>query len=678
MAANNADYFRNDVQGIRTIGALLVAIFHIWIGGVSGGVDVFFVVSGYFLSIGFLRDYNAHKNPSIRGHYVRFLCRIVPPALIALLGITLLAFVFVSRPAWENQLKEIAASAVYMENWWLIKVGLDYLQRGADLSLVQHYWAVSLIGQVQLLWPLLLAFALWVARVWRRPAISVLVLILSAAAIASLVYSIVATAARPDSAYFDLRTRYWEFAIGALVGLTPGLRNNLPAAVANTLSWLGIALLVSCGFVMGSTAHFPGYAALWPISAAVLILLCGNEHHRSNAGYWLASRPLSGLGNLAFGIYLWHWPLLSIVIAALHGEKPSLALGLAIIFAATVLAFITKKLADGLNLFALPLPRAGAFAAVAIVLAISTQAGSHWIRHISEKQLIEQTSDASLGLRPSALAAHLDIPDVYDSKCHQTTTGTKPIHCAFGNQSAAFTVVLVGGSHSAHWLPALQEIAKQRDWRVISMTKSQCIFANFSDDALRIAEQPHPSCALWNQAALAEIIQLRPDAVVTIATRVVFSRPEHQVVAELIPDGYLSHFESLAAANIPVVAIRDTPWFKSDIPNCVYSPVIRDVQNCGGPREKFLHDASFAQAKTQLPQGIFLVDMTDAFCSDTQCGVTHDGILIYRDSHHITASYARTLSGALADRIAKTLPASAPNDPAGAAELATFSTSTAK
>ncbi len=168
---------------------------------------------------------------------MRFLCRIVPPALIALVGITLLAFVFVSRSAWENQLKEIAASAIYMENWWLIKVGLDYLQRGADLSLVQHFWAVSLIGQVQLLWPLLLAFALWLARVWRRPAISVLMLILSATAIASLAYSIVATATHPDSAYFDLRTRYWEFAVGALVGLMPALRNNLPAAVANTLSW---------------------------------------------------------------------------------------------------------------------------------------------------------------------------------------------------------------------------------------------------------------------------------------------------------------------------------------------------------------------------------------------------------------------------------------------------------
>ncbi len=168
-------------------------------------------------------------------------------------------------------------------------------------------------------------------------------------------------------------------------------------------------------------------------------------------------------------------------MAARHGEKPALLVGLAIISAAAVLSLMTKRIADSLNLFALPWPRAGAFAAAVIVLAISTQAGSHWIRHISEKQLAEQTRDSSLGLRPSALAAHLDIPDVYDSNCHQSTTGTAPIHCAFGKESAAFTVVLVGGSHSAHWLLALQKIAKQRDWRIISMTKSRCLFANYSD-----------------------------------------------------------------------------------------------------------------------------------------------------------------------------------------------------
>lgn len=658
MAATNEKAFRNDVQGIRTIGALLVAIFHIWVGGVSGGVDVFFVVSGYFLSTGFLRERGGGTRRAIAAHYMRFLCRIVPPALIALLGITALVFLFISRPAWENQLKEIAASAVYMENWWLIKVGQDYLQRGADLSLVQHFWAVSLIGQVQVLWPLLAAFALWLARRLRRPGASVLAALLVLAAAASFIYAIAATAAHPESAYFDLRTRYWEFAVGALIGLWPGLRDRLAPALAHALSWLGIALLMSCGFTIGATAHFPGYAALWPVTAAVLILLGGREQQRVNAGYWLAARPLSGLGNLSFGIYLWHWPLLALLLTALHGEKPSLPMGLAIIGAAAVLALITKRIADGSNLLATPPRRTLAYAAAVLVLAAGTQAASQWIGHISAQQWAQRTADASLKLRPSAFAAHLDNPDVYASGCHQTTVRPAPIHCAFGSESAAFTVLLVGGSHSAHWLPALQEIAKRRDWRIISMTKSQCIFANFADEALRLAEAPHPSCASWNRAALAEIIRLRPDAVITIATRAVFSG-RHQakrVLAEQIPAGYLAHFNALSAEKIPVVAIRDTPWLQSDIPNCVYSPLTAEARQCGGQRAMFLDDTTFAQARAQLPPGVAIVDMTDAFCSDTQCDVTRDGMLMYRDSHHITTTYARAVSNLLAERIAAALP----------------------
>lgn len=656
MAATGSRTYRNDVQGIRAIGALLVAVFHIWIGGVSGGVDVFFVVSGYFLGSGLLREDGAGRTVGIVAHYERFLCRIVPPALIALAGVTILMFAFVSPTSWETQLREIAASALYVENWWLIRKGQDYLQRGADLSLVQHFWAVSLIGQVQLLWPLLVALALKLARWLNRPGPAVLAGILVVAATASFAISLFATATRPESAYFDLSTRYWQFAIGALIGLQPGLRERLPATVCAALSWLGVGLLLSCGFVIGSTAQFPGYAALWPVGAALLILLGGRENQRANAGHWLAARPLAALGELGFGIYLWHWPMLAILLAA-RGEKPSLGTGLAIIAAAAALAWITKRLVDGINRFGAGTVRARAFAAVVLTVAIGAEAGNRFVRHLGAQQLAARLPDRTLELIPAAFAAHNDLPIVYQTDCHQNATSARLKQCVFGSERAPFVAVLVGGSHSTHWLPAMQEIAGRRDWRIISMTKSQCIFADFSDAELRRQEEPHASCVQWNDAALREIIRIRPHLVVTIASRMVFSGPDHKaVLSEQIPDGYVRHFTALAREKIAVVAIRDTPWMSRDVPNCVYSPLTDAIQNCGGLRSDVLNDASFRKALARLPANVRLIDMTDAFCSDSQCDVTRNGILMYRDSHHISTTYARALAPLLAERIADNAP----------------------
>jgi peptidoglycan/LPS O-acetylase OafA/YrhL len=55
-ASKNASSYRPEIQGIRTIGALLVAVFHIWGGRVSGGVDVFFVISGFLITGSLYRE----------------------------------------------------------------------------------------------------------------------------------------------------------------------------------------------------------------------------------------------------------------------------------------------------------------------------------------------------------------------------------------------------------------------------------------------------------------------------------------------------------------------------------------------------------------------------------------------------------------------------------------------
>jgi peptidoglycan/LPS O-acetylase OafA/YrhL len=629
---------RQDIQGIRTVGALLVAAYHIWWGGVSGGVDVFFVLAGYFLASNFRQQGYAAGVMPVLDHWLRFLTRVAPQAIVALLGILLIGFFFTSPARWTAFLRDFVFSALYLENWWLIAQRVNYLSRDDDLTLTQHFWAVAIIGQVYLLWPVVAMLPAALARRLRLPVAGTVTAVIAVLALASFAWSLIMTAQSPGAAYFHLFTRFWEFAAGALLGLAPGFR--LPERLWRPLSWLGLVLLLTCGFAVGQTGAFPGYVALWPVAAAVLLVLCGREQDAANASRLLALPVLSRFGSIAFGIYLWHWPLM-VVAREIEGAWPlSIGMGIGVIVAATLLAAAGQWLADAsarlLQARIGARPAAFGFAASLVLLAGFATASERLIEYRGAALDRVALLTGRDGIRPGPFSVRNDLPDSYDRGCHQNITSPRVLTCEDGPPGGP-AIVVVGGSHSAHWLPAMQAAGVAGGYRVISMTKSACLFADPSDAALFARE--HPSCAAWNRNAMEEIRRMRPAYVVTVATR-----------GDGLPPGYESYFRQLGEAGIPVIAIRDTPPQQRNIPTCVFSPWVRDPDSCASPRAAVLNEARFAAAAARMPQGVELVDMTDRLCGEARCDAVRDGLLIYRDSHHLTATYARHLAPTLWQR----------------------------
>lgn len=123
------------VQGLRTFAALMVAVYHIWFHRVSGGVDVFFVVAGYFAA-GSLLKITARPTARARlagvGQYLlRTARRVFPSAAVVVLGTIIAAALFLPRSGWQNNLGHAVASMTFRENWHLIAQGDDYLQQGS-------------------------------------------------------------------------------------------------------------------------------------------------------------------------------------------------------------------------------------------------------------------------------------------------------------------------------------------------------------------------------------------------------------------------------------------------------------------------------------------------------------------------------------------------------------------
>ncbi|HZY67397.1 MAG TPA: acyltransferase, partial [Devosia sp.] len=333
--------YLEEVQGLRTVAALLVAVYHIWLHRVSGGVDVFFVVAGYFLVAGLAR-----REPLGLRHLVEYYGatarRVLPGATLVILATIVAAWLWMPDALWRAQIVHAFASLLFVENWWLAREATDYLQQGLETSPFQQLWALSLQMQVYLLFPIVYLVGSAAARLLRASPRLGTTLLFGAVAVASFVFSVAFTSVDQPVAYFISLTRLWEFAAGALLALWIG-RFTLPPLAAKLLGWAGLVALVALGAVLDVSRQFPGYLALIPVAAALAIIVSA-----SNGGNLrlLNNRQMTGAADMSFAFYLWHWPLLIFLRYRLGSADVGLVGGLAVLGGAAVLAYASTSLLE--------------------------------------------------------------------------------------------------------------------------------------------------------------------------------------------------------------------------------------------------------------------------------------------------------------------------------------------
>src|SRR5690606_11785041 len=115
-----------------------------------------------------------------------------------------------------------------------------------------------------------------------------------------------------------------------------------------------------------------------------------------------------------------------------------------------------------------------------------------------DKVDVPQNVDAT----PSLAALKRDLPIIYSEKCHQDLKHSEPISCVLGEQNGSKTIVIVGDSHAAQWIPALEIIANQIGWKLITFTKSACAFSRVE---VMNGGKPYPSCAEWRENVIDKI-----------------------------------------------------------------------------------------------------------------------------------------------------------------------------
>ena len=669
--------FRPDVEGLRAVAVGAVLLYHAGVPFARGGyvgVDVFFVISGFLITGLLVRELERTGTVLLARFYSRRAKRLLPLTVVVLAFVVLVALALpLYDPVRMDELSgSVIACGLYVMNWLLAVRATDYFAAGLQASPVQHFWTLAVEEQFYLIWPTLLLAAAWLGRragLGLRP---VLVASFAAVVVISLAYSVYSTEAQAGAAYFSTLTRGWELALGGLLALVPASRLGLRSRwFASSLALGGLGAIAFATFRFDDDTLFPGYAALVPTLGTAAIIAAGFANTSAGASRVLTLAPVRHVGRISYSWYLWHWPPL-VFAAAIWGSLSPFE-GIVVLAASYVPAVVTNRLVERPFLYSETLTRfprkalalGGACTAASIALGLGLFALTPAIPEAPESEVAGAAAlRQDYSLQKSAKAVHPtpreaeteeNRPQMYADGCHLDLPETESPACVYGNPASDTTVVLFGDSHAMQWFPALNKLAKEHDWRLVGLTKSACSPAKIHIYSAGL-RRDYRECDEWRDRTLQRITQQEDPSLVVISMlnryvpREEGKRLYGEAADEAVVEGYVSTLRKLRSTGAPVAVMEDVPRTDKNIPECV-SRSLDNLRDCAFPRGDAMgQPRDNARAAAEV-QGASLIDATPMICPGKTCPAVIGDALVYRNGSHLTATYVRSLTPWLDERL---------------------------
>lgn len=678
MAAAGGHSFRSDIQGMRAIAVAAVVVYHVWPASLPGGyigVDVFFVISGFLITGLLVREIERAGTISLRNFYARRIRRLLPASATTLFAVAIAAAVWMPVSEWRSLATELVTSMFYVQNLLMVVRQVDYLAYDASPSPLLHFWTLSVEEQFYIFWPLLMLAMASLARMKCWPLRRVLWLSLGTVCLLSLGHSIHISFVDPAPGYFLTTTRVWELGVGGLLAIA---RPDLKVAPwgRQVLAWTGLLAIAVSALFYSHRLPFPGYEALLPTLGAAAIIYASLD---SNAalGRWFSTGPMQYLGTVSYSLYLWHWPVLIFYPFVTGRQSDSFQDGLVVVLVSLALAHLCHRFVE--ERFRHTLPKevfrpyvmAGALSAgVVLASAVISFESANRTRGVFDTLANDAAYPGAMAIYrgeraphpgrggdyvPEAGVATLDRGSAYDSEgrssCIATVRSEEVNSCDFGPSRASRTIVLVGDSHAVHWLPAFEAVADSADWQVKGLTKSNCMFtAELIGNSSSGKSRDYTECKIWGEKVLQRLLEEKPDLVIlSHSARHVLNGYPAGEGEDRMARGIVRYTEILRDAGIQVAAIRHTPWQSVNVPQCMARPG-SSIEQCSTTEGLAVHSGTLGLALTMDPS-IKPIDMLPYFCLSEVCPAVIGNVLVYRDRHHLTATYARSLAPILALRV---------------------------
>jgi len=328
--------YRKDIDGLRAIAVLSVVAFHAFPEIMRGGyigVDIFFVISGYLIT-GILLTDTQNGNFSLIRFYNRRIRRIFPALIVVLLFCFALGWNFLAPNEFQRLGEHISSGTTFTSNLTLLRES-GYFDASAESKPLLHLWSLAIEEQFYIVWPLIIFFALS----YRVPFLVVVALI----AIASFSVNIFLINSDNVSAFYSPFSRAWELLSGGFLAYISIYNTSISYRFKHLQSIFGISLIAISLAVLDTNSAFPGWWALPPISASILMISAGPE---AIVNRYLLSNPIAVfIGLISYPLYLWHWPLLSFT-RILNGQEPSPELRAGVVCLSLALAYLTYRIIE--------------------------------------------------------------------------------------------------------------------------------------------------------------------------------------------------------------------------------------------------------------------------------------------------------------------------------------------
>lgn len=641
MQKNN---YITQLDGLRALAILMVVIFHFFpsllIGGFIG-VDVFFVISGFVISRLILAALEQGQFKLV-DFYKKRIVRIFPALLMVLSFCLCVGWLTLFQDELYQLAKHTLSGAFFYSNFTLLNE-VHYFDGSANSKVLLNLWSLAIEEQFYIIWPIVLIMLYKAGRFW-------LVFFTTLFACISFYHNIHTVNIFTEKAFYLPWCRFWQLLVGALIAICElkikQFINPSNYYAYHPLGWLSLIILFMSATLINPENAYPGLWALLPTFSTACILI--HLIQQPSSFKLLNHSVMMGLGKISYPLYLWHWPLLSLMYIF---NLKTAGWQLLTLICSFLFSYLTYTYIEYPIRFIHTNSKRVAYLLTAMVILAVISAVIMLSDGVTNRA-------ANKNYLPYLQAQH----ETLMLSCNKMVGFVNSL-CVKSNPNAKADVVLLGDSHAAALYVGFAKNLENHNLNLLHLGRIGCPYLPWVD----WTKKSESSCANNSDIKNAYAYILKNSDIKHVVLAMRWKnyandtsgrfRSTHNLSLQgdqLLIDTLNKTISMLKKAGKEVYIVQTVP--DVDVKKCIGRVWEANTRNCEIDLKKY-HDDNFKaeqaiqQVYTTNPSFIYYSTLSQICEKEINCNILRQNKLLYKDSNHVSEFGAEVITKVLAEQI---------------------------